>query len=313
MITLPSYVGATLCRVGFVRALLVSVLYVFASTTSALAEQSNQGVPEALKGIKQANGVCSKETFSSSLGTGGKERRAFAPDLSCSRSIPDVAKSLKDPDTVVIDTRVSTQYVNSHMDGAINLPLDAIKTKAFLRNKEIILVGSGKSEEELYTACAELKANGFRKAAVLRGGMPFWLGSGHPSEAQMEVDIPSVELTAAELWSENRFQANLVIVGASDEMHRQLPGSLLLKDMNSSAIRLAIDKRRRDKKSAIATVVLVGASLDDIQVRKLRNELSSIPLLFYRGTAEAYKRAISQQNAVWLAQVKGPKQPKCGL
>jgi rhodanese-related sulfurtransferase len=288
------------------------MLYVFTSTTSALADPSNQSIPEALKGIKQANGVCSKETFSNSFGNGERERRAYVPDLSCGRSMPDVAKSLKESDTVVIDTRVSTQYVNSHVDGAISLPMDAVKTKTFLRNKEIILVGSGKSEEELYAACAELKANGFRKATVLKGGMPFWLASSQSSEPKIE-DIPSIELTAPQLWSEIRFQANLVVVGGNDEMYRQLPGSLLLKDMNSATIRAAIDRRRRDKKASIAAVVIVSAWLVDKEVQKLRNDLSSVPILIYRGTAEAYKRAISQQNAVWLAQAKGPKQPRCGL
>jgi rhodanese-related sulfurtransferase len=311
MITLSSYVETSPCR-DILRALLVSVLCVFTSTTSALAEPSNQSIPEALKGIKQANGVCSKETFSNSFGNDGKERRAFVPDLSCGRSRSDVAKSLKESDTVVIDTRVSIQYVNSHVDGAISLPLDAIKTKTFLRNKEIILVGSGKSEEELYTACAELKANGFRKATVLKGGMPMWLASSQSSEPKIE-DIPSIELTAAQLWSESQFQANLVVVGGDDEMYRQLPSSSLLKDTNSSTIRAAIEKRRRNKKASIAAVVIVNASLDDKEVQKLRNDLSSVPLLIYRGTAEAYKRAISQQNAVWLAQAKGPKQPRCGL
>ncbi len=237
---------------------------------------------------------------------------ATLPDLSCAIAPVELSGLVKHPDTVIVDVRPAADYAAFHLNGALNLTAAELRTKPYLRGKAVVLIGDGKAERERYIDCARLKANGFKQAKVLRGGMPAWLSSGQailgraPDAASMGL------LSPGELWAETQFNANLVLLTADRKgLSHEWPSATTIPDASLAAIQAAL--KQRGNKSPLASVVLVTA--DDkvaASLPGLRQAVQPVPLLTYTGPADAYTRQLAQQQAVWDAQARGPKKPMCG-
>lgn len=288
------------------------------ATCSAFAQtQSGAPMPEALKNIKPTASVCLREAAVSPKARAfAKMDEAARPDLSCAIAPAELSRLLKRPDTVLIDVRNATDYAAFHIEGVLNTTVSELHIKRFLRGKTVVLIGSGKAERELYTACTRLKTHGFRQVKVLHGGMPSWLSFGQAVLGRVPNAAQLARLTPSELWIESRFDANLLLVARSqEEIQRQLSSSMLIPDESPAAVQAAIERRRKQpKKAPLAAVVLVtAAGSDNETVQRLRQAIQPIPLLVYTNTADAYAHQLAQQKAVWAAQARGPKQPACGL
>ena len=235
-----------------------------------------------------------------------------SPDLSCAITPVELTGLLKRPDTAIADVRPAADFAAFHIDGAMNLTAAELRTKQFLKPKTVVLVGSGKAERERYLDCARLKANGFKQAKVLRGGMIAWLSSGQPILGRASDAANVGLLSTGELWAETRFNANIVLLTANNkELSHEWPSATTIPDASLAAIQAAI--KQRGNKSPLASVVLVTA--DDkvaASLPGLRQAVQPVPLLAYTGSAEAYSHQRAQQQAVWDAQARGPKKPRCG-
>jgi rhodanese-related sulfurtransferase len=281
---------------------------------SAMAKTlPDANIPEALKNIRPAAGSCTAKTSNEAKPTKKTQVAVVKPDLSCAVEPREVAHLLKSSNMVLIDTRRSTDFVNFHIDGAMNLNPAEVRSKSFLRGKSVILIGNGKGERELYIDCSRLKSNGFKQARVLQGGISAWLASDLDVYGQPPNSEQLTRLTPSELLIESQFEANLILVEAGqDAVQKQIKGSIVIPDEKPETIQSAIDKHRRKLKSgAVAAVVLVVKQETDYET--LSQAIKPVPLLVYSGTAEAFAQQLAQQAAVWAAQAKGPKQPSgCG-
>lgn len=59
---------------------------------------------------------------------------------SCSNSQNEIEKLMKENDYVIIDVRTATEYQQSHVIGAINIPYDELDSKSNLDKNKIIFV-----------------------------------------------------------------------------------------------------------------------------------------------------------------------------
>jgi rhodanese-related sulfurtransferase len=271
------------------------------------------GLPEALKGIKPSVGLCTGKDAEKPKPSEFARVAEVKPDLSCGIAPEDVVRQLQSPNTVLIDARGAMDFASFHINEAMNISSTELRGKTFLRGKSLILIGNGKAEQQQYIDCRRLKSNGFKQVRVLRGGMPAWLAAGQSVLGQSPDPAQLTRLTPSELWIESRFESNLVLVAAGRKtLQKQIKGSVLIPDERPQTIQSAIDKRRRQSKSAsLSAVVLAADKGTDLQT--LSQTIKPVPLLVYSETAEAFARQLAQQDAVWEAQAKGPKQPpRCG-
>ena len=296
---------------GCVQTLLLTVGVVAAFT--ALAQPPLVVTPPAaFNTMKRPIGECVRDSVIPSPMPSSLKVDAVRPDLSCAITPVELTGLLKRPDTVIADVRPAADYAAFHLNGALNLTAAELRTKPFLKPKTVVLIGSGKAERERYIDCARLKASGFKHTKVLRGGMIAWLSSGQailgraPDAASMGL------LSPGELWAETRFTANLVLLKASGKgLSHDWPSATTIPDTSLAAIQAAL--KRRGNQSPLASVVLVTA--DDkvaASLPGLRQAVQPVPLLAYTGSADAYARQLAQQQAVWDAQARGPKKPRCG-
>lgn len=291
------------------------VLVIGLASAGALQAQAPAGIdlPEALKGMKPAVGMCRAEREPSTVNARASRPKGQPPELACALAPADLPERLKNPTTLLVDVRPAQDYAAFHLEGALNASVAEVAASRVFRGKSVILVGSGKGERELYSGCARLRRVGLKQVSVLRGGMTAapLLGSlaqGHVPDASR-----LGRLSPAELWVESRFGANLpVLAPGASGLSSHLKGAITLPDTEAASLQRAI-AQHRSKSGALAAVILVAPELSIDRWSQLREALQPIPLLGYTETADAYQQQLARQEAIWVAQARGPRQPSCGL
>lgn len=270
--------------------------------------QPTDSIEAALKSIKPVQ-PCDKGKRAKPKPVNFVNAPVPKPDLACAVLPDEVAKLSKNSEALLVDTRSQADFADYHIDGAMNIgPVD-LRGKLFLSDKSLVLVGSGKAEQQLYIECNRLKAAGFKHVRVLRGGLPAWLTSGHRVVGQSSDLSQLMTLTPEELWQESQFKPNLVYITANYKaLHKQIKGSIVINAEEPEAIQAKIKHHLKQANTrAIAAVILVSSRQYDTDALSLA--ISPVPLLVYSGTAEAYSNYLAQQPAVWAAYANGPKQP----
>jgi len=306
------------CRRRIQRlALLAVALPLMGYHLSGYAQEKNYtSVEEALKDVKRAAGTCPRENGAMPIAGLPNQGAGAMPDLGCALSPLEAAASLGRADAVLIDTRSAREFALFHIDNSLNLTTSELRVKSFLQNKSLILVGSGKGERELYAACGELKRAGFKHVRVLHGGLPAWLTQQQPVIGRLEAVETMVRLTAAQLWAETRFDANLILLTPGmATLQKEFPRAVLLHEDSPDALKAMVEKRYRvSKGKPLTSVVLVADSaMQSDGINRLIEALKPLPLLVYADSAEVPRQFVAAQETAWKIQARGPKQPKCGL
>jgi rhodanese-related sulfurtransferase len=96
----------------------------------------------------------------------------------------DLVARIPTRNPAMIDVRGPDEFDGplGHIDGAVNLPVDAIVAGtadvARFRGRDVVLVC--RTDKPSARAADSLKASGFTRVSVLRGGMESWNAAGLP-------------------------------------------------------------------------------------------------------------------------------------
>lgn len=270
---------------------------------------------EALKDISPAGQACLREEVPIQASLVNK-RAAAAPDMTCLVTAQELGLWVSAGQMVVVDTRRSNEFEQFHVNSALNLSASEVMHKAQLRNKAIVLVGNGKLERDLYSACAELKSKGFTSVKVLQGGMPAWLEAGQPVSGRAPDVALLRRLEPSDLLAESQAEFSLTVLTPTEMgLQAQLPTAVASqKDSPDMLVRL-LEQRRKDTKGVAmhAVVLVTSPTTAPATLAQWQVAAAPLPLLVYLGGVTAFQRYFAEQKAVWLAQARGPKQPACGL
>lgn len=293
---------------------LLLLTIAFANTAHSELTRGDK-LPDALKNIKSAGGACLRDDMPSSLDASAG-RFPVSPDWGCAISASELRAQNSDPNWLLIDMRSTAEHEAFHIQNSLSLDLATLQSKPYWRGKSLVLIGGGKLDQELYTSCVRLRKLGYKQVRVLSGGMVLWLAQnqvvvGNPTSFQQ-----LARLSDAEFWRES-LNANTLIVLAKERsaLQADLPLSVALVQTNGETLRAAVERRRRaDRIPRLMSVVFVAdSSVTDEHIHNLQQAILPETLLVYTGDREAYKRQVAIQKAVWAAQARGPKQPRCGL
>ncbi|ACB51987.1 unknown [Crocosphaera subtropica ATCC 51142] len=88
-----------------------------------------------------------------------------------------------EPALTIIDVRDREAFNQSHITGAVSLPMDELVNRA-LNNFELIrdIYIYGATEKETALGVTKLRLAGYKKVAELVGGLNAWKASGYPVE-----------------------------------------------------------------------------------------------------------------------------------
>jgi len=81
---------------------------------------------------------------------------------------------------VFVDVRPSAAFKQARIPGSLNIQPYAIRSKAFLRSKQVVLIGDDPVGSSLEGLCRELRKSGFAGACILEGGIGRWASAGKP-------------------------------------------------------------------------------------------------------------------------------------
>jgi rhodanese-related sulfurtransferase len=276
------------------------------------AQQGASALPEPLRNIPRAGESCKNELLTTATQknalTGGSPT-----DLACVATSAD-ARELPRSQAMVIDVRHQSEFQRYHVPGSINLPARSLAYKPALRSKEVLLMGDGRNERELYSVCGLLKQSGFLSVRVVAGGMISYLAGDLPVSGRAPASHELARIDAAQLWAEGQFAGNLLVVAdRSPGYSDYLPYAVAVASATPPALAAVLDRHRREIKKPVTAVVLVGAQIStESSYKKLAASIAPVPLLFYADSASALKNFVSAQKAIWAAHARGPKQPRCG-
>lgn len=299
---------------------LPSVLCLMAALTglaiSAPAFALDVELPAALKGVAPAGVSCQRDDRPASAPAGVVEVEQPEADLRCALPVAELVRLRASSTPMLIDTRGAPEHDAIRIDTSVPMSPSQLRSKPFLRDRLLVLVGSGKGEEALYVACADLKARGFTRVRVLQGGMAHWLAQGQPVVGRDHAPAESASLSTAELWLDSQFDANLVLVAPSHSgLQAHLSTAKLLSEVGPAQLKTLLAQRRKALKDAPLHAIVLATDARALSA-SLRQSLvaaaSPVPMLFYTAGADEFLRDMRQQQLTWRAYARGPRLPPCG-
>lgn len=130
----------------------------------------------------------------------------------------------------LIDVRDPDEFKRHHIEGAINIPKDNIRSNDLPKGGRIILYCGDARCPLSHAAAKTLMTSGVEKIGVLYGGIDQWEKRGYPvSPVAVSNSKPRGEVEAGELQTRIRESAKIIIVDvrpSQDFAAGHLPGAL---------------------------------------------------------------------------------------
>ena len=103
------------------------------------------------------------------------------------------AQMAQDPGgTLWVDVRSAEAYGRARIPGSLQIPLHAVKTKGFLKDRRVVLVDEGHGSFRLEEECRKLREMGFSNLSLWHGGMNAWRQLGGKWEGSGDPDADRV-------------------------------------------------------------------------------------------------------------------------
>ena len=127
-------------------------------------------------GASQPCGSDASNKNSSEILSSSGQPRQHAP--ACMVRVESAIDALAKGRVTIVDTRTADEFNKYRIPSSLNIPLHAVKTKAFLKSQAFLLVNENHTSVDLETACSNLKREGYNKVGVLQGGLFLWHARG---------------------------------------------------------------------------------------------------------------------------------------
>ncbi len=265
---------------------IVGVFYfsLFSCLLPGLAENSKEEIPNSLI-----------------------ERKNNSVDFSFMISVSSIRDRLASmrSNIVLVDVRSAESFNKARITGSINIPLYAIKTKAFLKTKQLVLVNEGYGYPKLIDECNRLNNSGFTSVNILDGGLNGWISENGHIEGN-HFDQEKINRISPRSFFEDKDYVDIIIIDINKEQNSQVPS--LISQSLSVPFSENISKLTEDIKSKIAStgkskLLYVLVVCDDENVYKkiekyIRSQISWT-VFYLEGGMFAYNEFLKDQVLMW--------------
>lgn len=213
-------------------------------------------------------------------------------DMSVYISAPQLFERMtQQPEGILVDVRDNRSYTDAYIPDSLNIPLYALRSKAFLRNKPVILLDEAWNEKRLEEACQQLTDAGFQSVSVLYGGLAAWQHHGGSIKGQSSAIGRLKWLPAQALLEVEKLNDWIVIAMIPDSADGHIThGAQATNILVRAGDRNGIDHVKKilvDRKgySSILMVTPKGDDYDDMaEMLALSNE----PVFYLSGGWDAF-------------------------
>ena len=225
------------------------------------------------------------------------------------------------PQPTWVDVRAAADARAAPVPGALAIPLAELRTKTFLQNTPVVLIGSGRDDADLARACGELKRAGFQQVKLLRGGIRAWVGDQRPVLADAAV-LQNLDLIGPGEFHRQASGAPWLVLGIDlgpTEGTTVAMATLERIDAGGDAARaLAAISRRQSEIARMSANerpnAIVIVTSDEANATRLRDMVRSGgrgDVLILQGGVAGYQAFLAQQQSIAAAAGK-PLVRSCG-
>ena len=212
----------------------------------------------------------------------------------------------------IVDTRTATEFGKYRIPGSLNIAAHAVKTKSFLKSQAFVLVDANHSSAELESVCADLRRNGYSKAAVLQGGLSLWKAHAGLLEGDVITARGLNIVRPAEFVQEQSVNEWLVI----DVSNHKISD---IKKNFPSAISVPWATTHKDDKALLSVissaankrVLIIDESGDSYSGIESLPGIQRKDVLYLDGGFRAYLKYRREQITMWKQRDDPPKRKGC--
>ena len=204
----PAAVLGTHTVTGFVadKAWLLPVAQLFGNSASVVAGPGEAG--PAFAEASAAGPGSARSTGSTGSPQAGSGQATPATSLVSSGIEPALGVGLLGSSlaqkAVIIDTRSAERFARMHIPRSLNLPAFAVKSRADLRERPLVLVDEGFAPGLLLEEAASLRRLGFNHVVVLDGGLAAWIRQGRAVEGTESTPLALTSLSVSDFMRTRR-------------------------------------------------------------------------------------------------------------
>ena len=293
--------------------------------TINLADSSSSSCSFELRGVVHATdqGLLPKDR-STDISTELLTQKMLSRDLQAYMGPAEAIALSKKTQCAILDVRSGDEYDAVHIPGSLHVPLYAIQTKNYLRDRSLLLVDGYGLTSSLEEKCRQLRAMGFKSVRILYGGLSAWKRVGGPLQGHPRAIAELDSIDAALFYSARQYDDCMVIdasTNASKVSPWLIPGAMPQTNLanvvaSSSAgwpssnrflTALIVDDHGRSSSSrvmewpAFTSVVVLAGGLDGYRqfLRKATAQLSPRTMTLTRVAGSAnVKSPVSMPSSI---------------
>ncbi|MGD8913998.1 MAG: rhodanese-like domain-containing protein [Candidatus Thiodiazotropha sp.] len=246
------------------------------------------------------------------------DKNRIITKFNCLVSAIGIYEQWSKDEVLLVDVRRSSEYERYRIPGSLNLAPFVIKSKAFLKDKKIVLVNEGRSLTQLDKLCNQLKSQGLQSVGVMAGGLYSWFQSGYPITGDNLAISKLNQITPAELISalgerdwrfidiDNSLPALADLLHASEVIEYQTNTTTFISSINK-----AVRGFEGDHMSGFIVVSEKGDNYKAIE--RLFRVTDAGNVFYLSGGIAGLKRYLSTHTRQTSRLARGFKEPhRCG-
>lgn len=209
---------------------------------------------------------------------------------------------------ILVDVRRRADFEKVRIPGSLNIPLFALKTKAFLKAQPLVLINEGYHYSPLERACTWLRKSGF-KVWILSGGLSYWRKTGGPLEGDVFAQ-KALNRIPPRVFFVERGHDNWVVIDVSAarpaRAHTLIPHVIPLpygddKEKFVETLKAAVPKSTHNRFLPLLLCNEKGEHYDHIETVVQKAGFKHI--FFLKGGLEAYEKFLEHRELMRSARL----------
>jgi len=201
----------------------------------------------------------------------------------------------------LVDVRGPEEFERLRIPGSINLPLHAVKAKAFLKTQPFALVSGGCEWRDLESECKRLQQSGFMPS-ILFGGLVAWQAQGGPLEGDRLLVATYKEIPVQLFFREKDYESIKVFDVSPNPLpdtKKLIHGNVHVENIES-LVKLAKQKGPRHR-----AIVLFNENGEQYEKFDAALKKAGISTAFYlKGGINGYRNFLENTTLSWKSRAE---------
>jgi rhodanese-related sulfurtransferase len=205
---------------------------------------------------------------------------------------------------VLVDVRSLEAFERVRIPGSLNIPLQFIRTKPFLKPAPVVLVNQGFGLQALAGECRRLRSAGY-SVSILSGGLCAWHRAGGPLEGDLGAAAEFSRVTPQDAYLEKDAAFRLVVDVSevrSQTSREAFPHAMHLPlegDPAAVLERLQAALGLKPEWELLGPFVISESGLEYDRMEQVLGQAGFESVFFLAGGIAAYRRYLADLARLW--------------